>query len=219
MDTCDIGMLFKENHKMMSFKRFLCAISVFVSVALLSACSLPTTIIGSFPEPEDTVTALFDSICSGDFEKADTYLDGVSLVVKNQSEDVFSQKLFEYLLESYKYELIGGLNKKQFEAKCKVSFTYLDFNKLLKDLNTASTKLGKRYIAESKEGYVTEDENGITLTDDGAKKIAAEVLESMMSEPGRYYSTQIFRVDLRYNSYQWIVSIPDELFEVISGNY
>lgn len=193
--------------------------TAFFALVSLSGCTLPTKVIGYFPEPKDTVTAFFDSVCSGDFEKSDTYLDGVSLVVKNQPQDIFSQKLFDYLLKSYRYQLIGNVKKNRFDAECQVSFTYLDFNLLIDDMKAASTKLGKRYIAESKEGYVTADENGISLTDSGAQKIAAEVLDRLMSEPEKYYSTQIFDVSLKYNSYKWLVYIPDDLFEAISGKY
>ena len=212
-------LMIKENHKMLSLKKLLCVFTAFFALISLSACTLPTKIIGDFPDPEDTVTAFFDSVCAGDFEKSDTYLEGVSLVVKNQPQDIFSQKLFDYLLKSYQYQLIGNVNKKQFEADCQISFRYLDFNLLTDDMKSASTKLGKRYIAESKEGYVTADENGISLTDSGAQKIAAEVLDSLMVEPEKYYSTQIFDVSLKYNSYQWLVYISDGLFEAISGKY
>ena len=202
------------------FKKHLYIFTVFFTLIALSSCSLPTKIIGTFPEPEESVTGFFESVCTGDFEKSDTYLDGLSLVVKNQDEDVFSKALCKYLLESYHYELVGDLHKEQFSAEGKVSFTYLDFNLLINDLKSGSTKLGKRIMAEGKEGYVKQDDNGITLTDDGAKKIAAEVLDSLMSsKPERYYSTKTFDIQLKFNGKKWLVYIPDELFEVISGKY
>ena len=209
----------KENFIMSSFKRLLCAVSAVFVLFSLSACAFPTKIIGSFPEPEDTVKEFFDSVCAGDFEKSDTYLDEVSLVLKNQPDDIFSEKLYAYLLQSYSYTVEGQVKKSQFSAECSISFTYLNFNLLLDDLKAGSTKLGKRYIAESKEGYVTSDENGISLTDEGAKKIAAEVLDAMMTKPEKYYSTNTYDIQLRYNSYKWLVYIPDDLFDAICGNY
>ena len=41
----------------------------------------------------------------------------------------------------------------------------------------------------------------------------------MSSKPERYYSTKTFDIQLKFNGKKWLVYIPDELFEVISGKY
>ena len=161
----------------------------FITISLLSSCELPMAVVG-IPNPKNTVTDFFDCVCSGDFAKADEYISGVSISMKNDVSGNFSNKLYGYLLQSYSYTQTTDVQSDNIDAWCTVDFTYLDLNLLANDLKELSTKMGKNYIAESREGYVENKNDSIILTDEGAEKIAAEALDSLMTNPEKYYTTK-----------------------------
>ncbi len=200
-------------------KKITCIFVIFATVLSLSACDMPIKIIGSIPEPRDTVTGFFDSVCAGDFKKSDKYLSGMSLSMKKDIEGHFASKLYDYLVKSYAYQINGDVVSSQLDAECKVDFTYLDLNLLSDDLKARSTQLGKRYIAENKEGYVEEKDGAINLTDSGAEKIAEEALDDLMKNSEKYCSTKTFDITLKYSGGKWLISLTDELFEAISGGF
>ena len=200
-------------------KRILFLFTALAAILSLSACDMPLKIVGDIPEPADTVTAFFDNVCKGNFNKADEYLSDMSLSMKNDIDGVFAQKLYSYLVESYKYKINGDVSCSQLNASCKVDFTYFDFNLISEDLKSMSTKLGKRYIAENREGYVDEKDGAVILTDDGAEKIAAEALDELMKDSEKYCTSKTFDIKLKYNGSKWLISITDDLFYAISGGF
>ncbi len=200
-------------------KRTFCLLIALAAMVSLSACDMPMSIVGDLPEPEETVTCFFDSVCEGDFEGADEYLSGVSLSMRDKVTGVFSQKLYDYLLKSYSYQLKGPVKSDGLDAECAVDFTYLDLNLLNEDLKNLSTKIGKSYISEAKEGYVEKKDDAISLTDEGAEKIAAEALDSLMATPEKYYSTKTFKMRMKYSFGKWLIYMTDDLFEAISGGF
>ena len=200
-------------------KKLVCLFTALATGLMISACSMPVKIIGGIPEPKDTVTAFFDSVCAGDFKQSDKYLSGMSLSMKNQIEGQFAQNLYDYIVKSYRYRLIGDVHSSQLDADCKVEFTSLDLMLLSDDLKSLSTRLGKRYIAESREGYVEEKDGSITLTDEGAEKIAVEALDQLMTDPDKYCSAKTYDIILKYQSGQWLISITDDLFDAICGGF
>ena len=56
-------------------KKLICMITVLAAFMSLTACEMPMTVIGSIPEPRDTVESFFDSVCAGDFAESDKYRD------------------------------------------------------------------------------------------------------------------------------------------------
>ena len=201
------------------FKRMMCIILAMASIATLCACSMPMKIVGNIPDPRNTVTSFFDNVCAGNFKESDKYLSGVSLSMKSDVEGVFSQKLYDYLLKSYGYQINGDITTDQLDAACKVDFTYLDFNLLSDDLKKTATRLGKKYMAENTEGYVEEKEDGVSLTDEGAEKTAADALDLLMSSPEKYYATKTFDLNLKYSGNKWLIYMTEELFDAISGGF
>ena len=145
---------------MSSRKKLICVIAAFTVFMSLSSCEMPMKIVGSIPDPKNTVIGFFDSVCAGDFASSDKYLSGVSLSMKKQVEGEFAGKLYDYLISSYDYKLNGEVTSDLLDASCKVDFTYLDLNLMSEDLKTTATKLGEKYVTEAKEGYVEEGKDG-----------------------------------------------------------
>ena len=143
-------------------KKMICLIAFFAVLMSMTACDMPMKIVGNISDPKDTVTAFFDSVCDGNFAESDRYLSGVSLSMKKQVEGVFAGKLYDYLIKSYRYQINGDVTSESLDANCKVDFTFLNPNLLSGDLKAESTKLGKKYVKEIKEGYVQE-KNGTRL--------------------------------------------------------
>ena len=79
--------------------------------------------------------------------------------------------------------------------------------------------MGKNYIAESREGYVENKNDSIILTDEGAEKIAAEALDSLMTNTEKYYTTKTFDIKMKYVSGKWLILMTDDLFDAISGGF
>ncbi len=200
-------------------KKMICLIAFFAVLMSMTACDMPMKIVGNISDPKDTVTAFFDSVCDGNFAESDRYLSGVSLSMKKQVEGVFAGKLYDYLIKSYRYQINGDVTSESLDANCKVDFTFLNPNLLSGDLKAESTKLGKKYVKEIKEGYVQEKNGTWSLSDEGAEKVAAEALDSIMSNSGKYCSTKTYDLSLKYSGGKWLIDLPDELFSAICGGF
>lgn len=190
-----------------------------VLCGILSGCELPLTVVGNIPNPGDTVTAFFDGICEGDYKKADACLGGNSIAVRNSPPDDFSAALMSYLQASYSYRLLGDIEVNGIEANQSVEFTYLDLNLLSEDLGAKSSSLGKMYIKTQEETHTEIKNGGCTLTDEGAQSVAIEALNSIMTQPEKYYSVNTFNVQMRYQGNSWEILITDDLFDAIAGKY
>lgn len=195
---------------------FILGIAVCISV---TGCKFPTVGVGDIPDPKDTVIAFFDSVCEGDFEKADSCLGGASISMNSENLGEFATRLLEYLQQSYSYKAIGDAEINGLNASQKIEFSYLDFNLLLEDLRSKATELGKNYMVVQDEKH-TVLENGVcTLTDEGAEMVSVEALNYIMESPEKYYVTQTFCVEMKYSQKAWKILINDELFEAIVGKY
>ena len=180
-------------------KKAICFIAVLAIFFSLSACDMPMTVVGSIPDPTETVKVFFDSVCDGDFAEADKYLSGISLSMKKQIDGVFAQKLYNYLLKSYRYGINGDVSSHLTEASCNVDFTYLDLNRLAGDLKNESTALGKKYV--------------------NAEKVASEALDTLMTQSEKYCTTKAFEITMKYSGGKWQIYLPDDLFYAICGGF
>lgn len=197
----------------------LTAVILYLLCGILSGCSFPMTVIGTIPPPDGTVKDFFDGLCAGDYAKADACLSSGSVAVKSTPDDIFSQKLLEYLQQSYRYRVVGAVEAEQTSAHAQVELTYLDFNLMADNLKTHSTIIGKKYIHSQHPDYTQVEDGGCTLTEDGARKVAAEALDLIMHEPEKYCATRVFSVELRYKDRAWKIVMDDDLFEAIAGSY
>lgn len=197
-----------------------CFVFSLIVCLLLGSCEYPMRVIGSIPDPQQSVTGFFDSVCKGDFKKADTYLGEVSIGMKEEPTDGFSKKLMQYLNDSYSYELAGKASTDKLTATQDVNFTYLDFMLLADDLRAKSSQIGKQYVSEQNEAYTELIDNATVLTDEGAELVAQEALDSIMKKnPQKYYATQTFHIEMKYQKKTWIIMIDNDLFEAISGKF
>lgn len=187
---------------------------------LLGSCSFPMRVVGKIPDPQQSVTGFFDSVCEGDFKKADTYLGDVSISMKDEPADGFSKKLMQYLNESYSYELAGKATTDRLSATQDVVFTYLDFTLLAADLRAKSSQIGQQYLADLDEAYTERVNNATVLTDEGAKLVAQEALDEVMkNNPQNYYASETFHINMKYQNKTWMIVMNNDLFEAISGKF
>lgn len=197
-----------------------CIVLSVVICLLLSGCEYPMRVVGKIPDPEQSITGFFDSLCEGDFKKADTYLGDVSISMKKEPTDVFSKKLIQYLNESYSYELVGKAKTDKLSATQDVVFTYLDFTLLANDLRAKSSQIGKQYLSEQNEAYTELIDNATVLTDEGAELVAQEALDAIMkNNPKKYYASETFPIEMKYQNKTWLIIMDNDLFEAISGKF
>ncbi len=196
------------------------AVIMLLSICLqFFSCEFPTRGIGDIPSPQHTVTEFFDSICDGNFDKADAYLVDSSISMQGEASGDFAEKLLNYLRASYDYELIGTPHINGIYATQKVAFTYLDLNIMSEDLRSQSTKTGKRYIDRRDKNYTIIDDGKCSLTDEGAEAAAIEALDELMQTPEKYYNEKEFEIRLEYTKKTWQIELSDELFDAIVGKY
>lgn len=200
-------------------KIILAFITALVMCLQFSSCEFPTVGIGEIPSPQSTVEEFFDSVCAGDFDKADTYLVNSSISMEGEASGEFADKLLGYLLDSYSYQLVGDAEISSLYAEQEVKFTYLDTNKLTDDLRNESTKVGQKYVNRRDENYTTIEDGKCSLTDEGAEQAAIEALESIMQTPEKYYNEKKFDIQLEYTQKTWHIELNDELFNAIVGKY
>ena len=212
---CERGQFFMKTTRISA-----CFILSLVACLLLGSCDYPMRVVGRIPDPQKSVTEFFDSVCEGDFKKADTYLGDISIATKEEPADGFSGKLMGYLNESYRYETVGEAKTDRLSASQDVIFTYLDFSLLADDLRVRSSRIGKQYLSERNEAYTEMIDNAAVLTDEGATLVAEEALDWLMKKnPEKYYATKTFHIQMKYQSGKWIILMDNELFEAISGSF
>lgn len=191
----------------------------FLLCLALAGCRFPLVTLSPVPPPEDAVRAFFDAVCDGDWDTADALLDGRSVALRNPPEDAFSTAFLQYMQLSYHYELTDSFRKSGMEATGKVRFTSLSPDLLAGDLRAASTRIGRAYI-QSQEPAHTQTTDGVcTLTEEGARAVALEALESLMTQPDAYLAARDYPVELHYDGTRWKIQLSGELFDAIVGKY
>ncbi len=204
----------------MTRKKIIITVVALLAVCLqFSGCEFPTVGIGDLPSPQGTVEEFFDSICTGNLDKANTYLLNSSVSMDGETSGEFADELLGYLRASYDYKLVGDAEVNGLYATQKVVFTYLDPNILAEDLREQSTKVGQKYINTRDENYTTIEDGKCALTDEGAEQAAIEALEILMQTPEKYYNEKGFDIQLQYTQKAWHIELSDELFNAIVGKY
>ena len=204
---------------MFRIRNLICVFIAAVSLFSLSSCEFKPAIAVGLPDPQEALNEFFTDVCAGDFEKADRYLDGVSLRMKGNFSGPFSESLYAYLLKSFRFDPIDNVDSHLTKADCKVVFTCLDPALLADDLKTLTTTLGKAHIASGDKDYLEEKDGRLTLSDAGAEKTAVEALDELMKTPKKYDSTHTYDISMSYSDGRWIITLPDELYEAMSCGF
>lgn len=208
-----------ERKQRSSLRRARYVTAALMLCAALTGCDLPVKVVGGIPDPQDTVATFFDSVCAGDFETADACLMDSSVEMKQPPADDFSASLMTYLQQSYAWEPAGEPETDVTEARQNVNFRHLDPVLLSDDLRKTCASLGKKYLRTQDEAH-TEMNNGVcSLTSDGAQAVAVEALDSIMSDPEQYYTTDAYEISLKLEGNSWKILMTDELFDAIAGKY
>ena len=204
---------------MSRLKGFISVILSLAALLSLSACEWPQAVAIGIPEPDQSVNDFFSNICSGDFENADRYLDGVSLRISGEFSGSFSEKLYHYLLKSYQYHLDDRIIREADKARFRVSFTSLSPALLAVDLKRVTTEIGQSYLNEMNQEYVVENNGVLSLSDTGAERTAIEALDQLMTSPEKYYVTNSYDLSAYYKNGKWYIIISDEFYNAVSGGF
>ncbi len=172
---------------------FWAALSALIAVGTLALCFIGTRygvlFVRTSSDPRDAVTGFFDAMKAGDPEKAYAMLENYdSLGLENSLSAEDGQLLFEALLSSYDYSLIGDCSLKGITAEQRVRLTALDLNKV--DERRVQDPSGEKPLLP-----------------------VAAVLE----EGEDLTSSSEYTVTLRYSEGQWRIVLDDALRIALAG--
>ena len=167
-------------------------------------------------DPQQAVTAFFDAVCAGDFAACDSMVSGYSSIgFEGEAATEVGQKLYEQLVESYDYRLIGGLRQEDGKYVQTVELQYFDINATTEELNTLSQECLSRHVYNSDSSEIY-DENG-EYREDIVMQSLSEALDIVLTEPQKYYVTVQLDVSVQLDGAQWKIVMDNRLKSALLG--
>lgn len=176
---------------------------------LLAGCELPTiNLTGYDTLPEDDFAAFIGCLNEGRYDDASVYLDNyTSLGFASFEEGSIYESLQDCLNASRSFTVLGSSSVHGRDAAMTVELTTLDFRLLEDTLTEASLAIIDERHFET--GEIPDDEE--------IEQIMNEVLQTLVQEPEKYYTTGVFRIEFRYDSSVWRLNCSDELYSALVG--
>ena len=222
------------------------AIKITAAFVILAAAVILCFSRGSFTamtcsnmaDPADTAGAFFEALCDGNYDQCDVYLSNYSsLGLTSATDTPVADRMFELLNESYAYRLVendyastvslsdvlscsdiashsdimadfvpNGISGKQ--ATQAVAFTYLDIGSMTNDLHELANEIAYDYA------FAAIDINN----EETATKAVLEAIEGLGADIEKYYRTDLFIINMDYDSGEWKITLDEELYKAIIGN-
>lgn len=189
------------------------------------------------PQPADTADAFFSALCEGDYKQCDTYIGNYSTLGMTSATDTpVAERMFELLEDSYSYRLLendydaasladilscsdvashsdimagfipNSIDGKQ--ATQAVVFTHLDIGSMTNDLHELATEIAYDYAFQSID--INNEET--------ATKAVLEAIDILSKDIEKYYRSELFIVQMNYDSGEWKISLDEDLYKAIIGN-
>ena len=175
-------------------------------------------ILGNSNAPQAAVTGFFDALTEGDYDQCAAFVsDYASLGFDHMPEKESERMIYECLLKSYGYQLLGGIETSGDGVYQRVLITALDVDRLSGDINERFMTAVEIKMGEFDDYGAMYDENGqysellieATLTD---------ILSELLSEPEKYYATAELRLELSFDGGEWKLVLSDELVRALTGD-
>ncbi len=167
-------------------------------------------------DPADTVTAFFDAVCSGDYDRAYEQLrDYSDLGLASVPSSAAGQKIFNALHESYAYELVGECRSDKLNAVQNVRFTYLNLPSLEADV-AEQTQLQIERIVQTRSVSEVYDQNKHFLPE-VAEEAYLAALDTVLQNAEAYYTDDEFELGLNYIGNRWQLLASPALLRALNG--
>ena len=188
-----------------------------VLAAAIGAHAAPAACAGT-AAPRAAVTGFFDALCSGDTQKADSFVcDYSGLGLDGETSSRFEQRLYDELTSSYSYSLSGELHAQPGSRSYiqAVDFTHLDLDRASADidevfrlaLRDAETRFSFDELYDEDGGYAQ------TVIDLAVDNTA----DRIFADKGSLLVTESIDVEVRYSSGEWRVVVSERLADAILG--
>lgn len=162
------------------------------------------------------VTGLMDAVCSGDFDKASTYLLGQpGLGVDREASDEVGVLIWETFCDSMSYELVGECYATEEGLSQNVTLTYMDVTSITAVLKDRSQALLEQRVAEAENLEDVYDEE-LQYREDFVMDVLYDAAVAALEEDAKTITTEL-TLNLSYQNEQWWIAADRELLDAISG--
>ena len=168
-------------------------------------------------EAQEKVTALMDAVCEGDYITAGAMIYGnPDLGASREASDEAGRMIWDALVESYGYQLLGECYATNSGVAQNVSVTYLDISSVTKDLRRRTEDWLETMRDTAEDVSDIYDENN-----DFKEEVVMEALKRAVSDALREdakLTSAEFTVNMAYRDGTWVVVSDSALLAAISGN-
>ena len=187
-----------------------------VLIACLFASSIGTLIAKPEGDPQDSVTAFFDSLMAEDYDSAYSLLSGYSSFgLEKEPADAISASVYEALKASYDYELFGACNVDKMQASQQLQLSYLDISAVqAKAKELTMTKLEELVMARPKAEVYDENKQYLPEITEEAYALA---VEEALNSADKLYNTVGVQLQLEYIDGKWLIIPNQDLLNALVG--
>ncbi len=212
--TCILLQDWKGNLKMKKkYIIIVCAVMLAGVIAallgILAGAGAPA-VIGSQPDPKETVADFFDNLKTGEFQSAmENIANYDSLGFEKEGSELI-ELYKQTLLESYDVKITepaGEVPENRLESLQGIEFTHIDCRLLVDAVSQKTSDAALEYM---NDGYVIEN-------DEQAMEFVYDALRECLGEPEQYLVTEHFDISLVFDGESWKMIISDELAAALFG--
>lgn len=205
-------------------KRILSVIFAFVGIAAAAAAiylgltnkDADTVLLAPPEEATQQVVGLMDAVCAGDFNTASTYLQGQpGLGADRQAADEVGVLIWEALVGSMSYELVGDCYATEDGLAQDVTMTYMDINSVTATLKDRSQALLEQRVDEAERLEEVYDEN-LQYREDFVMDVLYDAAAAALKEDAKMVTTKL-TLKMSYQGQKWWIIADRELLDAISG--
>lgn len=214
-----------------------------VLLAITQRSALPRS-CSDTGDPQTAVTELFDALCGGRVSGSDAMPGGLvsdgdrvsggdaPYVSRVSDCDVMfsgyssvglgkkpgtetGRKLYDALLDSYEYSLIGAPKPDGARYLQTVEIRYFDIGATAEELNELSTA-NLTYCVHMMSADEVYDENN-EYREEIVMKALGDAIDTLLKDPEKYYVTERVDVAVELDGTEWKVAMTDDLRRILLG--
>ena len=193
-----------------------CAVAV-LAIQVSFAFREETPMLLKTPEEAQTcIVQTMESICSGDYAKAEQYIYGnPSFGVDRMPSDPVSARIWEAFLESLRYELGESFFSTKDGLSRTVKITCMDISSVTATLGERSQALLKQWVDEAEDASEVYDENN-EYRRELVYSALEQAAEAALAEDAVTKTVEL-TVQVIYREERWWVVADDTFLSAISG--
>lgn len=196
-----------------------------VLAVVLSALAMLLALIGSSAgtlyskvegAPGETVTRFYDALIARDYPTAYACLsDYTSLGLESPPSSDNAALVYEALLDSYEYTLVGEARIDGLKATQDVRFKYLELESLEASVADGVERRLKDIVESRPREQVYDEEDkylpGVT------EEAYSASLTAVLAHADSYYTSTVIEVELTYTNGQWLIVTSRSMLDALMG--